>query len=357
MQDKNSYLRFVNTETKPLNVVHQPFFFMKAIIPVAGAGTRLRPHTYTQPKALIPVAGKVLLSFIIEPLEKAGIKDFIFIIGYLGDKIQDYVEEKHPNIHCSFVQQNVREGSGQAILLARELVGSDEAFINMGDTICEFDLQAMIDNPVSVLGVKKVDDPRNFGVAVIDDAGRISQVVEKPQIPKSNMALVGIYKIRETQQLFDSLEYLLKEKQKSHDEYQLTDALQRMIEQDVAFTAQKVSNWFDCGKKDTLLEANSTLLKKRVPDQSPDVPYENTIIVPPVSIAAGCDIKDAIIGPNVTIGENSVIKYSIVKNSIIGSYSRLYDVVLNNSIIGSDANIHGLTQSLNIGDNTEIDLR
>ncbi len=330
---------------------------MKAIIPVAGAGTRLRPHTYTQPKALIPIAGKVLLSFIIEPLAEAGIKDFIFIIGYLGDKIQDYVVEKHPEINCSFVQQNDREGSGQAIFLAKELVGEDEAFIVMGDTICEFDVTAMIESPASILGIKKVDDPRQFGVAVINRKGNITKVIEKPQIPKSNMALVGIYKIRETPLLFDCLEELLKEKRKSHDEYQLTDAIQAMIERKVKFTALKVSNWFDCGKKDTLLEANSTLLKKRGSHQAAALSFENTIIIPPVSIAEECTIKDAIIGPNVTIGEHSVIKYSIVKNSIIGSYSQLYEVVLNSSIIGSDAHIHGLTQSLNIGDNTEIDLR
>lgn len=330
---------------------------MKAIIPVAGAGTRLRPHTYTQPKALIPIAGKVLLSFIIEPLEKAGIKDFIFIIGYLGDKIQDYVEKKHPDINCQFVQQNVREGSGQAIYLAKELVGEEEVFIVMGDTICEYDVQAMIDSPTSVLGVKRVDDPRHFGVAVINRKGAITKVVEKPQIPKSNMALVGLYKIRETGKLFEGLSHLLEQKIKSHDEYQLTDALQIMIENKVQFTSLKVSNWFDCGKKETLLEANSTMLKKADPYQLPDIPFENTIVIPPVNIADGCNIKDAIIGPNVSIGENSVIKYSIVKNSIIGSYSRLYDVVLNSSIIGSDADIHGLTQSLNIGDNTEIDLR
>ncbi len=331
---------------------------MKAIIPVAGAGTRLRPHTYTQPKALIPIAGKVLLSFIIEPLEEAGIKDFIFIIGYLGDKIQDYIEEKHPDIRCQFVQQNQREGSGQAIYLTRNMVKEEEAvIIVMGDTICEYDVQAMIESPVSILGVKKVDDPRDFGVAIINRKKMITKVVEKPRIPKSNLALVGIYKIIESKRLFESLEYLLDNNIKSQEEYQLTDAIQLMIEKKVKFSSLKVNNWFDCGKKETLLEANSTLLKKQDPDQLPDVPFENTIILPPVNIAKGCEVKNSIIGPNVSVGENTTIQYSIVKNSIIGSYSRLNDVVLSSSIIGSDAHIQGLTQSLNIGDNTEIDLK
>jgi glucose-1-phosphate thymidylyltransferase len=329
---------------------------MKAIIPVAGAGTRLRPHTYTQPKALIPIAGKAILSFIVDPLAEAGIRDFVFVIGYLGDKIIDYVEQRYPKLNFHFVQQSFREGSGQAISLTRDVVGNEEVFIVMGDTICEFDVPSILSQPGSALGIKKVDDPRHFGVAELGETGQIVRVVEKPQIPKSNMALVGLYKIRETELLFDCLESNFRQKVKSHDEYQLTDALQCMIEKGVNFSSFKVRNWFDCGRKDTLLETNSILLKKNGGMQKPAIPYENTILIPPVSIAENCNIKNAIIGPNVTIGDNTVIKYSIVKNSIIGSYSNLVEVVLNSSIIGSDANIHGLTQSLNIGDNTEIDL-
>jgi glucose-1-phosphate thymidylyltransferase len=329
---------------------------MKAVIPVAGAGTRLRPHTYTQPKALIPIAGKAILSFIVEPLAAAGIRDFVFVIGYLGDKIIDFVEQKYPELNCHFVQQSLREGSGQAIALTAPFVEDDEIFIVMGDTICEFNVEDILSLEGSALGLKKVDDPRHFGVAELDDEGHITRLVEKPQIPKSNMALVGLYKIRETKLLFSCLADNFRQKLKSHDEYQLTDALQCMIEKNVAISSFKVTNWFDCGRKDTLLETNSILLKKNDHTGLPAIPYENTIVIPPVSIAENCNIKNSIIGPNVTIGDNTVVKYSIVKNTIIGSYSNLNEVVLNSSIIGSDANIHGLTQSLNIGDNTEIDL-
>lgn len=329
---------------------------MKAIIPVAGAGTRLRPHTYTQPKALIPIAGKAILSFIIDPLADAGIRDFIFVIGYLGDKIIDYVEKKYPDLNCHFIPQNVREGSGQAIALTRKAVNNDEVFIVMGDTICEFDAKEILAYDGSTLGIKRVDDPRHFGVAELDDKGFILKVVEKPQIPKSNMALVGLYKIKETPQLFACLEENLRDNLKSHDEYQLTDALECMIQKNVRISTFKVDNWFDCGRKDTLLETNYILLEKTHKTFKPGIPYENTIINPPVSIAENCNIKNSIIGPNVTIGENSTINYSIVKNSIIGTYTNLHEVVLNSSIIGSDSNIRGLTQSLNIGDNTEIDL-
>ena len=235
---------------------------MKAIIPVAGAGTKLRPHTYTQPKALIPLAGKTILSIIVDQLKDAGIKDFIFIIGYLGDKIQDYVKKEYPDLNCHFVQQSERYGVGHAINLTRELVGTDEALIVLGDTIAEYDIEEVINSPVSMLGVKRVDDPRNFGVAEIEEDGFISRVVEKPSIPKSNMALVGVYKIKETGFMFSCLEKLVVINDKGHDEFNLTDALECMMQQGAKFKAFKVPNWFDCGKKETLLESNATLLKK-----------------------------------------------------------------------------------------------
>ncbi|MBS1610725.1 MAG: nucleotidyltransferase family protein, partial [Bacteroidetes bacterium] len=179
---------------------------MKAIIPVAGAGTKLRPHTYTQPKALIPLAGKNVLSIIIDQLQDAGIHEFVFIVGYLGDKIQDYVRQKYPHIHSHFVQQTNRQGIGHAIKMTRSIVNSDEMFVVLGDTICEYDVKEAVNSPYSLLCVKKVDDPREFGVAEIGEDGFIHHVVEKPQIPKSNMALVGIYKIKESEMMFECLE-------------------------------------------------------------------------------------------------------------------------------------------------------
>ena len=164
---------------------------MKAIIPVAGAGAKLRPHTYTQPKALIPIAGKTILSFIVDQLNAAGLHEFIFIVGYLGEKIQEYVKQTYPDLKCHFVYQNERQGTGHAIELTKNIVGDDEVFVVLGDTICEYDVGAVLSSEYNMLGVKKVDDPRNFGVAEIDDDGFISHVIEKPSIPKSNMALVG----------------------------------------------------------------------------------------------------------------------------------------------------------------------
>lgn len=330
---------------------------MKAIIPVAGAGTKLRPHTYTQPKALIPLAGKTILSIIIDQLYEAGIREFIFIIGYLGEKIQDYVETRYPDLNCHFIQQNERQGSGHAIYLAKEVVNNDEVFIVLGDTIAEYDVQEILNAPFSMLGVKRVDDPRNFGVAEIDDEGFISHVVEKPAIPKSNMALVGLYKIKETELLFSCLNKIIESEIKAYKGFSLTDAIECMIQMaNTKFQSFKVQNWFDCGKKETLLESNATLLKKFGGNISQNHSFENTIIIPPVNIADGCDIKNSLIGPNVSIGEFTTLNYAILKDSIIGSYASIYEIVLNNSLIGSDAEVHGVSRNLNIGDNTAIDL-
>lgn len=329
---------------------------MKAIIPVAGAGTKLRPHTYTQPKALIPLAGKTILSIIIDQLQEAGINEFVFIIGYLGEKIKDYVKEKYPHLQIHFVNQNERQGTGHAIELAKQIVANDEVLIVFGDTIAEYDLKEVIHSSYSMLGVKKVDDPRNFGVAVIDESGLINHVVEKPAIPKSNMALVGVYKIKETDLLFKCIEKIIAAEIKSYDEFNLTDALECMIQNGVKFQPFKVQNWFDCGKKETLLESNATLLKKFGGNVSEVHSFENTIIIPPVSIGEGCDIKNSVIGPNVAIGDFSKINQAIIRDSIIGSYSNLFEVVLNTSLIGSDADVRGESRCLNIGDNTAIDL-
>lgn len=329
---------------------------MKAIIPVAGAGKKLRPHTYTQPKALIPLAGRTVLSIIIDQLYDEGIREFIFIIGYLGEKIQDYVEQNHKEIIPHFVQQNDRQGTAHAIELARNVIGDDEVFVVLGDTICEYNLREVLDSPYSMLGVKKVEDPRNFGVAEIDDDGFIKKVVEKPQIPKSNMALVGLYKIKETHFLFNCLTKIFTEDITTQGEYNLTDALECMLQQGASFKSFKVDNWFDCGKKETILESNATLLKKFGGHIVDEQQFENTIIIQPVRIAAHCNIKNSIVGPNVAIGEYATVENSIVKDCIIGAYSNLNETVLHNSLIGSDATIKGVAQSLNIGDNTEIDL-
>lgn len=326
---------------------------MKAIIPVAGIGSRLRPHTHTQPKALVPVAGKPILGHIIDSLKEVGIHEFIFVIGYLGDKIQSYVVEKYPELKKSFVVQAQKEGIGHAIWTAKEMVNEDDQLlIVLGDTIFDVHLQDFVDLPYSTVGVKKVDDPRNFGVVESDEDGFITRLVEKPMIPKSNMAMVGLYKIKEGKLLMETLNDNIKNNLRTHNEFQLTDALMHMVEKGIKIQSFKVEEWYDCGKKEVLLATNAMLLGRQNVFQ--ELHFNNTIIIPPVSIAPNCRIQNSIIGPNVSIGENTYVDHSILKNSIIGSFSQLEDVVLKDSLVGSDASLKGLSQSLNLGDSTEI---
>lgn len=331
---------------------------MKAIIPVAGAGTKLRPLTYTQPKALIPIAGKTILSVIVDQLLDAGVTEFVFVIGYLGEKIQRYIAKTYPDLSYTLVTQSDRRGTGHAIWLTRDAVGDDEVLIVLGDTICDYNVQEILSKESSQIGVRKVDDPRSFGVAELDENDHVLKVVEKPLIPKSNMAMVGIYYIKQSNSLFAALDKHLYNRADEDGEYHLTNALQQMIENGVPFDAFRVNNWFDCGKKETLLSTNATLLKQMNEGKETDILHlENgTVIIPPVSIAEGCKLYNSIIGPNVTIGEHTTVNASIIRDSIIGSYAQLEEVVLHSSIIGSDAFVRGMSQSLNIGDNTEIDL-
>jgi glucose-1-phosphate thymidylyltransferase len=328
---------------------------MKIVIPVAGAGAKLRPHTYTQPKPLIPLAGKTILSFIMDQFIDAGMTDFVFVIGYLGEKIKHFVEEKYPGINANFVVQDEHSGTGHAVYLTKNLfTPGEEMMVVYGDTICDFDLQAVLESPYSSVGIKKVDDPRDFGVAEINMEGRILHAVEKPKIPKSNMAMVGIYKIKETQQLFDIIGKAVKEST-NNEEYTLTQAIDTLAKTGVPIHTFQVNNWFDCGKKETLLATNAILLAE-AEFASEEIPFfDNTIILHPVSIGKGCLIENSIIGPNVSIGEHAVVRGSMIRDSIIGSYSEIKQMALHSSLIGSDASIAGASQRLNIGDNTEID--
>lgn len=327
---------------------------MKAIIPVAGIGSRLRPQTHTQPKALVPVAGKPILGHIIDSLADVGIKEFIFVIGYLGDKIQQFISNKYAHLNIQFVVQEFKEGAGHAIWMARDLINEDdELLIVLGDTIFDVDLKQVLESPYSELGVKKVDDPRLFGVVEMNDEGMVTKVVEKPLIPKSNLALVGIYKIKEGKALIRAIDYNIKNNIKTNDQFYITDGLMNMVNEGVQMHTFPVEDWYDCGKKEVLLATNAMLLAKQQPKDY-NGKYENTIIVEPVSIAENCKISNSIIGPNVSIGENTTVNYSIIHNSIIGAYSNLESIVLDQSLIGNDASLKGLSQSLNLGDSTEI---
>jgi len=325
---------------------------MKAVIPVAGAGTHMRPHTHTQPKPLIPVAGEPILSHIIKKLHLSGIKDFIFVIGYLGDKIKSFIESQFKGvINYEFVVQEPRLGLAHAIYLCKNLLINEKEFIiSLGDIIVDVDFQEIINFPYNVITLHPVNNPCEYGIAVINEQNQVIHLAEKPKIPKGNLALVGIYKIKNIPIFFEGVEQILKTKEQG--EYHLTDVLMEMIKNQETIYGFKVNNWYDCGKKEALLQSNR-LLMKNLPTFSQPI-HINSVIIPPVSIHHSVIIEDSIIGPHVAIGENAIIKKSIIEDAIIGSFATLDRIILKNSIVGNDSSLKGRSQSVNIGDSTEI---
>jgi len=332
---------------------------MKALIPAAGVGTRLRPHTYSIPKILLNVAGKPMIAHLIDELVNVKeIDNIIIIVGHLGDKVQDFIKDRyasHKNVKFTFVEQKETHGLGHAIYQAKEHLKNEPVVIILGDTIFEFELEEFLNLGNSAIGVKDVDDPGRFGVIETRD-GYISKMIEKPSGPEvtpSKKAIAGLYLIKDSDKLFSSLEYIMSHNIRTKDEYQLTDALQNMIENGEKMVPFEIQNWFDCGKPETLLSTNEYLLKKNYSKQKyPE--YVTALIIPPVFIGEGCEIHNSIIGPYSTIGNNTFIKDSVLEHSIVGDNSHIENTILHQSLIGSEASVKGIYRRLYIGDSTEI---
>lgn len=329
---------------------------MKVVLPVAGAGMHLRPHTYTHPKPLIPIAGKPLLGHIIDELIRAGFEEFIFVLGYLSEKVRVYLLSTYEGqIRLHFVHQEPRLGLAHAIHLTQaHFSDGSPMLIMLGDTLVQVEWELLRNSPHSQVGIASVSKPSDFGIAEVGPDGRILRLTEKPAIPRSNQALVGLYHIRETAALFEAINYLLDRRLTSHGEYQLTDALQRLIEAEIPIYAVPVQYWLDCERKEALLEANRVLLERG--GLLPPIDFPHTVIIPPVHIPPSCRLYRSIVGPHVSLGEGVEIQNSVIQDSIIGSHSRVRNMLLRESVIGGDALLTGRESSLNLGENTVIEL-
>jgi len=323
---------------------------MRAVIPVAGIGTRLKPHTYTTPKVLLNVGGKPMLGHILDKLLEEKVYKATFVIGHLGDQIKEYVVSEYPSVQADFIVQEKMEGLGHAIYTAIPTFDDKEIFIILGDTVFDVYLKDVFKNKQSALGVKKVDDPSRFGVAVLEN-GYIKKLIEKPTTLVSNLALVGLYYISKADALVKSLNNLVKKDIRTKGELQLTDALQMMLDDGEKIKTFDVNGWYDCGKPETLLSTNRFLLDQK----SVTKKFDNVVINLPVFIAGDAKIENSVIGPYTTIDKGCIIKESVIKNSIVGASSQVSKAMLNNSIIGNNTIVKGAFKRLNIGDSTEID--
>jgi glucose-1-phosphate thymidylyltransferase len=330
---------------------------MKAIIPVAGKGTRLRPHTWSIPKALLHVAGKPILGHILDQVEEAGIQDVVLILGYLGTKIKEYVEEDYSHLNFTYVQQDKAEGPAHAIHLAKPFITKDDkVLIIFGDTIFVGDVKAGLktDKDLSI-AVKRVEDPRRFGVVVMDkkDKKKVVDVAEKPDYVKPMDAMIGIYFANNSKALFDALDEMVEKQRMTKGEFYLPDAFKIMLEQGSSITTFQMNGWFDCGKPETLLSTNKYLLEKKGNGKTETI-KNNTIIIPPVFIGKNVKLNNSIIGPHVSIADDALIETSIIKNSIVNKNAEIKNAQLQDSLIGENAIVEDIIEKLNVGDNSQI---
>lgn len=324
---------------------------MKVIIPLAGFGKRMRPHTWSKPKPLLNVAGKPILGHILDKLAPLEITEAVFIVGWLGDQIQEYVQA-HYRFPAHYVEQKELKGQAHALFLAKEHL-TGPCLIIFVDTLFEADLTRLAQRPEDgVLFVKEVEDPRRFGV-VIEEAGRVVRLIEKPQGFEHRKAVIGLYYIRDGAALAEAIMYLLEHKLQTKGEYYLADALQIMIDRGAHFVAETVPVWEDCGEPETLLHTNRYLLEH---GHAQAAPVQDALLIPPVYIAPTAKIEKAIVGPYVTVCEEVQIRNAIVRDAIVDTGSVIENVVIEHSLIGRYARIKGAFRKLNIGDNDSIEL-
>ena len=324
---------------------------LTAIVPVAGVGTRLRPHTHTTPKALLYVAGRPILAHILDDLLALGVRQAVIVTGSMGERIRDFVDARYANsgLSFSYVEQKEPQGLGHAIHLAAPKVKSGPILILLGDTIFRADFSMLISGGTSAIGVKAVEDPRRFGVVEVE-AGRVRRLVEKPDVPPSHLAIVGVYYMEDGVPLFEALDELVRRDLRTRGEYQLTDALQLVIDHGHEIRTFPVEGWYDCGKTETLLETNRQLLE--LAGGAPMVP--GSVVLPPVAIEPGAEIVNSVIGPHVSVATGAQVRNCVVRNSIINPNARVENILLEESLVGENAVAQGVFQSLNVGDSSEV---
>ncbi len=327
---------------------------MKAIIPVAGMGTRLRPHTHTQPKALMHVAGKPILAHIVDELVNVRIDEIVLVVGHLGDKIEAYARERYARLRLHFVVQEEPLGNGHAVYVARQHLDGPPVVVIFGDTIIKGDMAGLLRGSESLAGVKEVADPRRLGVVELDGRGYIHRLVEKPEHPPTNLALIGVYCIRNSAALREALERLVREDRQVRGEFWLADGLQLMVDAGEKMRTFPMEHWYDCGTAEALLTANHDLLDLSAPHTTKT--HDTTIVIPPSYVSPTAEIHGSVVGPHVSIAEGAHVLNSVIRDSIINANAEVADALLEHSIVGERAIVKGRPARVNVGDSSAIEL-
>ena len=325
---------------------------MKVIIPLAGKGTRLRPHTHLVPKPMLKIAGKPVMAYILEDLERlGGVDQVIYVTGHLKEKVEHYARTQF-KLPAAFVEQTVQDGTAGAVKLAQPYVDQDVLIIFV-DTIFETDLSVIKTTDADgIIWVKEVEDYQRFGVVVTDKDGNMTKIIEKPDTPISKRANIGLYYVKNWKLLYEGIDWTLKQP-KNKGEYYLTDAFQYMIDKGAKIKVIDVEGWYDAGKLDTLLETNKIVLEKGAARRPKSVEASVTIH-DPVYIEDDVTLTNSTIGPNVTLGKGSRVESSTLTDTIVGSKGTIKHSQLRNSLIGDDVVIEGMKGELTVSDHSEI---
>lgn len=335
---------------------------MKVIIPAAGAGKRLFPHTHTKPKPMVYIAGKPIIGHILDRMIDLEPEEIVLVVGYHKEQIISYIDRHYKDkFNIRYVDQQERLGLGHSVYVTKDYVSGSEVMIALGDMIFKsgyldfYKFHFRNGKCSGSIGVREVEEPQKYGIVEMESSSSIVQrLEEKPENPGSNLGIAGVYFVKDTILLFEVLDWMILNGIQNRGEYQLTDALQEMILRGSKFKTFEVSSWYDCGHARSLLETNRVLLDEMNPGSVPDDVCDS-VIVQPVEIGENVKIINSVIGPYTSIAEDTVIRNSIISNSVIGSRTTVSNLNLESSIVGDDANLVGKHNSLNIGDYSSIE--
>lgn len=323
---------------------------MDVILPVAGLGTRLRPHTWSTPKPLVSVAGKPMLEHVLDRVMVASPDKLVFITGYRGDQIEEWARNTY-DIPLEFVEQPEMLGQTDAIVRTRDVVG-DDALILFPDMLFEADFTGLRDLGVDgVAYTKEIDDPSAFGVAVLNDDQRITHLIEKPSEPVSRLAVIGIYYLRHMNELFDAIDRQIEQKIMTKDEYFLADAIQLMLDDGKSFVTRNVDVWEDCGNSESLLQTNRYLLDH---GSNAETTPNTAVVLKPSFVHADATIESSIVGPYASVGSGATIRNAVVTDSIVESEAIVENAVLDHSVIGANAEVRGTAARYDISGNSKV---
>ena len=329
---------------------------MKAVIPLAGKGTRLRPHTHHIPKPLVRIAGKPVLDFLLDDLLDAEVDEIVFVVGHLEAAIRAHVAERYPGVTPRYVVQEVQDGTAGAVGLAEPWV-DDELLIVFADTLFEADLglaRKLDPGKAGVIWAKEVDDYQRYGVIVTDHAGDMRRIVEKPREPVSRLANIGLYYVRDHELLFEGIRHTLAAGPSPSGEYYLTDAFQYMVDAGARIATAPVGAWLDAGNADAVLEANRYLIAGSRGGVAETACVEKSVVSPDSRIEAGALVTGCRIGDNVTVEAGARVSDSVLRDTIVGGGATVEGCRLRQSIVGSGAVVRGFDGSLSIVDHSEV---